>query len=208
MRPSSPPNGFACRPETISTDGFRLGPSELKKGVLVAEMLSEFAIVILAISLASERFVVFMKTLVTRLQSPEQQATNLVRAPAARGRRVLTDKERRIWVMLASLFAAWVTAAFLAEGVTNVGSYFAQFLTGHVEIANRNWPNVVVAFLASGGSAFWAQVVGYASALKDIKQTQTSQDGTALSGGRRDLADLSWAELKRATNLGQADGGS
>ncbi|HET9948949.1 MAG TPA: hypothetical protein VFQ22_08515 [Longimicrobiales bacterium] len=192
--------------------------------------LTEFAVVLLAISLATERFVVMVKTLVARLQSPgEREIRRRPRsagAEPAKPRRKgaasalldrvmsqpLAEKERRVWVLAASLLGAWVTTALVAA-TPETG--FTASLLGRIEIAGRSWPVWFVGLMATGGSAFWAQVVAYASALKDARQALAASGGAAGAppagapgtNGAGDLSELSWADIKRATNLGVADGG-
>ncbi|HET9947883.1 MAG TPA: hypothetical protein VFQ22_03040, partial [Longimicrobiales bacterium] len=105
----------------------------------------------------------------------------------------------------------WVTTALVAA---TPETSFAAALFGPIQIAGRDWPVWIVAIMATGGSAFWAQVVAYASAVKDARQALTSPGAgagataAAPSGnGAGDLSELSWADIKRATNLGVADGG-
>lgn len=167
------------------------------------EHLSTFAVTLLAVSLATERLVVLAKTVVPFLQAPVGGES--CQTPKWM-RRWFGDRGRRLSVMLVGFLAAWVTAAMLAEGVADLPSYLENLLTGYLVIGGRNFPVIVVAILASGGSAFWAQIVGYASAVKDIQQSLAKQGGGVATAAPRpaeppDLADLSWDEIKRSSNL-------
>jgi hypothetical protein len=131
------------------------------------EQLSAFATTLLAISLATERLVVLAKTLFPALSSGSE-APGPEAVGGSEGRR-LSERARRLTVMGVGFVAAWLTAGVLADG-GQWGGYFANLFLGTVAIADHAWPVPVVALLASGGSAFWAQVVGYASAVKDVRQ--------------------------------------
>ena len=169
------------------------------------EQLGDFALVLLAISLASERLVVVAKTLVARLQNPMEQRLRSGHADVPS----LTDKPRRLWVLAASFLAAYLTAAFLAQGVEDLRTYWSEgLLGGKVRIGQRPWPVWIVALMASGGSAFWAQVVAYASALKDVRQAQVTSGASVTppttSEGR--MEEMSWADIKGAANLNKGGG--
>lgn len=169
------------------------------------DQLSAFALTLLAISLAAERLVVVAKTAITRLQSPEESDVKSRTGHGAKTR-VLSERARRLWVLLIAFLSGWLTAGLLADGVSSVGSYLLALITGHVAIAGKSWPVIVVGVLASGGSAFWAQVVGYASAVKDARLTLSKEGGAVGAGvsrapGLPHPADLSWEELKRSMNL-------
>ena len=189
--------------------------------------LSEFAVVLLAISLATERFVVIVKTLVARLQSPgERELRRKPPPPGARAAkprkrsmasaaldRVMShpigEKERRTWVIAASVIGAYLTTALVAT-TDDVG--FLSALVGRIAIGGREWPVWIVAIMATGGSAFWGQVVAYASALKDIQQTQATPGAPAAAtapgaNGKPDLSEVSWADIKRSSNLSAVEGG-
>lgn len=116
--------------------------------------LSALAATLLAISLATERAVAILKTLLPEMFEAEKKTdAKEVDLPA--------DRWRRLAVQAIAYLAAWATSAFLVRGM----SWWDGLTQGSV--LDTGLPSALVALLASGGSAFWAQVVGYTSALKD-----------------------------------------
>ncbi len=130
------------------------------------EQIIALATAMIAIGAAAERFVVLFKTLIPWLaeeRKTEAQEVNLKE-----------DKWRRFWVLVISYLGAWVTASFLAE--TTVMDSAGQDvivrsfdLCGKLNLAQMKMPTAIVGLLASGGSAFWTSILGYARAVKDIK---------------------------------------
>ncbi len=114
--------------------------------------LSALAAVLLAVSLATERLVTILKTIIPQL------ADDNTSAPDARPERM-----RRFLVQLLAFWCAWLTVAFLHE------SGFGLIGTIEIGPGNRPIPLVVLAILASGGSAFWNNVLGYTRAVKEIR---------------------------------------
>jgi hypothetical protein len=119
------------------------------------ENLSAFAVILLSISLASERLVTIIKTLFPKLadeKKNEAQQTDLVK-----------DKWRRFVVQIIAFISSWVTSAFLVKGGFD--------LLGSVELAKQmpSVPVFVLGILASGGSSLWNNVLLYTKAVKDIR---------------------------------------
>ncbi|MDH5589973.1 MAG: M36 family metallopeptidase [Gemmatimonadota bacterium] len=54
-------------------------------------------------------------------------------------------------------------------------------------MGEQDWPIILLAFLASGGSAFWAQAVAYASAAKDAHRITVATRTRAAGGGTSDV---------------------
>lgn len=124
-------------------------------GVMIAMLL--------AISLAAERIVAIAKNLIPGLAEAEPAAgADVPDGPRDRGRRLL--------VQAVAFGSCWVAAAF----VTPNFNFF-----GTVSQAGLNLPTPLVAFLAMGGSAFWVQILGISSALKDLKKAQADLVRTA-----------------------------
>lgn len=145
--------------------------------------LSALAAVLLAISLATERLVTIIKTVFPRLadeQKTEAQEVDLTR-----------DKWRRFGIQVIAFLCAWITSAFLAEGGFD--------LRGNVGITSGEGrlliPVALLAILASGGSAFWNNVLGYTKAVKDIRIQE------------RAVANLRFHELAEAHGAIAVDGG-
>jgi len=112
------------------------------------------ATVILAISLAAERLVAIVKTLWPWLRK-EQQDT-------ATGEVLPADRWRQLVVLAIAFACSWITAAFLAGGIP-------AGLTGMIAFPGLALPTSIAGLLATAGSAFWAPIVGYARAAKDLK---------------------------------------
>ncbi|HEU5170710.1 MAG TPA: hypothetical protein VFU46_09235 [Gemmatimonadales bacterium] len=134
--------------------------------------LSAFVATLLAVSLATERLVVVAKTsfptwLADEKKTPAQE-TDLIR-----------DRWRRIRVQLVALAAAWVTAAALAN--------FDP--TGEVPLGadgSGSIPVPLLALLSMGGSALWTSIVGYASALKDIRTLERASGSLGFHARARE----------------------
>lgn len=113
--------------------------------------LSELSTFIGALSLATERLVVIIKTLFPTL--------GVERPPQVGKTNDESDRLRRLSVLGVAYACALVTGWLIADGWTV--SYGTQ---------GRELAVPFVALLATGGSAFWAQVVSFASAAKDVRQ--------------------------------------
>ena len=123
--------------------------------------ISKLVSIILAISLASERLVVFLKTLIPWLA--DKPATDQSVYPK-------NDTVRRIIVMLIAFLAAWLTSGFLAEAGKPFGF-------GYIKISDQLFlPCGIMGLLASGGSAFWTNILAYTSAAKDINNQKVVQE--------------------------------
>jgi hypothetical protein len=115
--------------------------------------LSDLSALILAISLATERLVVIVKTVFPQLGEE--------RPPAPGETADEADRMRRLSVLGVAYLCALVTAWLIADGWT------IEYGAGRRVISIFG-----VALLASGGSAFWTQVVGFASAAKDVRKME------------------------------------
>ena len=108
--------------------------------------ISKLVPAILAISVAGERLVTFLKTLVPFLASPK--------GPNA-GNDSTREIIRQVMVMAISFGACWLTAC-LAKIETGI-------------------PDILVGLLASGGSAFWTNILNYVKGVKDVKTQMGEQ---------------------------------
>jgi len=113
---------------------------------------------ILAVSIASERLVTLIKTIFPNLAAapatgkPEASATGIL---------------KKVLLMAIAFGCGWLTASFLPQPIT-VGQFTI--------------PVPIMGLLASGGSAFWTNLLGYVSGLKDLsnqKAVQTKQANVA-----------------------------
>lgn len=119
----------------------------------------KFISLILAISVAGERLVTFLKTLVPPLAGP---------SPADPPPYPQADRPRAVAVMAIAFLAAWLTSGFLAK---------SDFMLGKIEIVpGFDLPCYFMGILASGGSAFWTNVLGYFKAIKDISTQKSEQE--------------------------------
>src|SRR3989442_9119664 len=119
---------------------------------------------LLAISLASDRLVTLAKNAVPWLATPRTGA-DLKEDEGA-------DRPRRLLVMLVAFVASLVTSAFFVPP----GSKMLRKVPLGAVNESYQLPVVIVALLATGGSAFWGNVLGYARALRDVR----AQEGDAL----------------------------
>jgi hypothetical protein len=121
------------------------------------EAISELVAVVLAISLATERLVVVIRTPQTifglvplgawlnneNKEHPEQ------------------DGPRRLVMQLLSFLCALFTVGWLAAGPWNP--------LASISLASQTVPLWLLAVLATGGSSFWKNVLGYTKAVRDIR---------------------------------------
>lgn len=129
--------------------------------------ISATVAVMLTISLATERLVAIVKTVSPGWFAHEQQTDD---GTVDR----IADRWRRLRVQGVAFLGAWITAGALANG----GNFN---LLGEVNLGTVTVPTLIVALLASGGSAFWAQVLGYTSAVKDIANRQKGVIGSGAA---------------------------
>lgn len=128
--------------------------------------LSNFATSILAVSLATERMVAIAKTIAPRWLAEEQKT-------AANAIDPIADKVRRLKVMALALVCAFVTSVLIGDPSDQLLG-----LPRYVKFAgDQKISTILLAILASGGSAFWTSVIGYTSAAKDVKTQQRTTDG-------------------------------
>ena len=148
------------------------------------EALSTMIALILAISLAAERLVAMLKNMLPWLRSSENntlisnQLGGGMSEAGMKGKMGIVDfgYMRSQMVMALAFCASWFTAAFFAEGDSLItlnkffGSVPLQSGDKPLEI-----PVILLALLASGGSEFWKNLLGYTKAMRDIKIGERSQ---------------------------------
>ncbi|AYL96221.1 hypothetical protein [Mucilaginibacter celer] len=119
--------------------------------------------VVLAISLASERLVTFLKTIIPFLAGPQP--------PDVSAENSKTELIRKAIVMLIAFAVSWVGASFLDSPAN---------LWGHLSLdpndMNKGIPFFIIAIMASGGSAIWTNLLGFAKAIKDIGAEKKTQE--------------------------------
>jgi hypothetical protein len=127
--------------------------------------LSSLAAVVLAGSLTMERLVTIVKTVAPRrFAEPVHPPINVSE--------LIADRGRRLRVLALVFSASLLTAYVLAEPATACKSG-AKCASLEVQYGtDLAIPWLLFAFLISGGSAFWANIVGYTSALKDVRIEQ------------------------------------
>lgn len=132
--------------------------------------LNALVALLLAIALAAERFVTFLKNAFPPLA--DQPRTN-TGAPATSW-----EWKRRLLVQIAGFVAAWMIAGFLTYS-TDTWNPLGSMVFG--DKASHKLPVWVVGLLASSGSALWSSVLGLTSAAKDLRKQAVVATGIALN---------------------------
>jgi hypothetical protein len=133
------------------------------------DALNSIVSLLLSISLAAERLVTILKTFVPWLaieQTDDKGAVDLKK-----------DKGRRLVVQLIAFVSCWVTSALLVDGGFNLNGVLTIGSgpgTIYIHVA-------VAGLLASGGSAFWASILGLLKALKDLRTYQAAAEKKKLN---------------------------
>ena len=145
--------------------------------------LSDLSALILAVSLATERLVVVLKTIFPRALAIEREPVGDELPDEA-------DRGRRLTVMAAAYLAALVVSILIAGDSVNFAGLSVPFYVG---LGDARIPVPLLALLASGGSALWNNVVGFTGAVKDIrrlerKELQHDADLQQHQAGRADGA--------------------
>jgi len=119
--------------------------------------ITKLVTLILGISISGERLVTLIKTIIPSLAAPPVSAGD---QPADSGKEII----KKIILMAIAFLCCYLTA-YLINGSSN-----APVVVGGLTI-----PVYFLGLLASGGSAFWTNILGYLSSLKDL----TTQQGVA-----------------------------
>lgn len=156
------------------------------------DYLASFAATLLAISLASERLVTYLKTLFPRLGVERRNLLGEVDAKA--------DRPRRLTVHVIAFLSGWVTAGFMVgENFNAFGSILFEFGKSNVGL-----PVWIVGILAGSGSAFWNNVLGYTKAVKDVR-ARDAVEVEGAGGGKVAERNVYPAFLRQAAETGHPD---
>ncbi len=133
------------------------------------DYLTTLITVVLAISLAGERLVSYVKAMLPWLG--EEQKTDAKEVDLTR------DRPRRLIVMSLAFVASWLAASFLVEEPWTLHAFVSR-----VPIASSKLviPVPLLGLLASGGSAFWNNILGFTKAAKDTKQVEKASTTLAF----------------------------
>ena len=125
------------------------------------DAISELIAIVLAISLATERLVVAIRTPKNFLGFiPTGEWLNKEKAQE-------DDGLRRFFVQLVSFACATFTVGWLTPDVNEIWDPLAR-----ITIANQSFPLLIIALLATGGSSFWKNILGYTKAVRDIRKDE------------------------------------
>jgi len=147
---------------------------------MAIQHLESLAAVVLAGSLAMERLVNLGKTLAPRIfgePSPVGNAPVSIFDDSARTRSTsaarLSERYRRLAVLALVYVSSAITAWFIAGDYQACVLHASWFECPAVAYGSADsMPFWLYAILVSGGSAMWANLVGYFSALKDTTAAQ------------------------------------
>lgn len=127
--------------------------------------LSDLSALVLAVSLATERLVVVLKTIFPRALAVERQPVG-DELPAE------ADRARRLTVMAAAYLSALVVSTLIAGDSVSLGGLSIPFYVG---LGDARISVPLLALFASGGSALWNNVVGFTGAVKDIRRLERKE---------------------------------
>ncbi|HTF17806.1 MAG TPA: hypothetical protein VK658_07025 [Chryseolinea sp.] len=119
---------------------------------------------VLSVSLATERLVAFVKTLVPWLSKEPLNAAGLINEEK--------ERYRTLALQVIALACAFITSYLVIE---------AQPASSIGIKSDPPWPVWTIAVLSTAGSAFWSSVLGYANAVKDIKKQERAQQRIRLA---------------------------
>lgn len=124
--------------------------------------LTKLVTLILGISISGERLVTVIKSIFPTLAAPPVNDQ-----PAGTG----VEIGKKVLLMLISFICCTITALIINNGEWKDGN-----------IAGQPFPLLLLSLLASGGSAFWTNILGYLSSLKDLHIQQAHALKLNLSG--------------------------
>lgn len=126
---------------------------------------SDLSALILAVSLATERLVVVLKTVFPRALAMEREPVGDELPDEA-------DRGRRLTVMASAYVSALVVSILIAGESVSLAGIRVPFYVG---LGDARIPVPLLALLASGGSALWNNVVGFTGAVKDIRRLERKE---------------------------------
>ncbi len=121
--------------------------------------LETLSALILATSLAVERFIAIVKTLFPQL--------DIEKTSVAAEVDLKQDRPRRLEVQALALLASYLTVALVFDRFNPLA---------YIAIGETTYPLLLIAFLATGGSAFWNGAVGY---IKEAKEARSAEKTSA-----------------------------
>jgi hypothetical protein len=129
---------------------------------------------LIAMSLASERLVTIVKTVLPKLAEEKKTKAQEVD--------LFADRWRRIGVLALALVSSWITVGLSSSTNAEVISLENFLPFTRVTIGTLSLPLILVAVLISGGSAFWNNLLGYTKAIKDTKQVEKASETLKFHG--------------------------
>lgn len=134
--------------------------------------LNAFIALLISIALAGDRGVAMLKNVLPELFALEPlTASGEPDLPA--------DRIRRTLVQASAFLFCWIAAGVVCGGM----------IDGSVILGSAKVPAVLVGFLASGGAAFWGAVLGFTTALRDLRRQQAALTTLEQQGRAEGLAD-------------------
>ena len=135
------------------------------------EHLSIFISVVLGISLAMERGIEILRTVVPRLRRqegvPEKLLDYLVQV-GGKSKAYKREKRRRLYVQFLAIFGCYVIAVSMAE------ESGWKMLIGTIQFGEDpnefSYPVLLVGVLASAGSAFWREMLGFTRQIRRLRE--------------------------------------
>jgi hypothetical protein len=127
----------------------------------MTEQLITLSTFLIVVSAATERIVALVKSFVPWLAEERKDPSGFIDP--------VPERRRTLAIQIISLLGAWLTTSLVNQN-------FNPALELCLNDKELCLPAGVMALLSSGGSAFWSQILGYATAVKDIKK-QDRADG-------------------------------
>jgi hypothetical protein len=143
----------------------------------MTDQLITLSTYLVAVSLATERLVTFVKSLIPWLDKAPVDAAGLPDLPE--------ERKRKIALQIIAVIAAWITVSLFID------SFNPMTCIPISTDGKMNWPAWMIALLSTGGSTFWNDALGYAKAVKDTKRQERASQ-------RMDLAQKA---TQRGTNV-------
>ena len=138
------------------------------------EAVSELIAVVLALSLATERLLLAIRTPSTFLGLiPLGQWLNNENSDPNK------DGFRRLIIQILTLLCAIFTAGWLADKplIREHRGIETELFWGwnpfdSIQISSQTMPLLILALLATGGSSFWKNILGYTKTVRDIRKVE------------------------------------
>jgi hypothetical protein len=128
-------------------------------------MFTEIAAIVLGVSLANDRILEMLKTIIPWLTVQKSSTED-------NGEVSLEEMLRRLLIQIISFASGWVSA-----GIVAAKDNAFMDLGGDIPIGDKmQVPVVIVGILSSAGSTFWTQIVSYSKALKDEKKSEAADE--------------------------------